>query len=357
MQGSPDIYNGTAGAALSADALVREVRGSFFRTLDPRFFIIMITSVALHAGIIWYMNHVKLPVEQPMDIEKVSDRFARLIIEKPIPKAAIKQAKKTAVPSETSGKASTAAPVEANETKSGDAAAPKISAAERTHARRAVAARAARVEQMMRTVGVLGMLSGKGTTAKGPAVVDVLGAMGNRESASGSLDDALSKMSGLRKTDNPEVLNSTLVKSKDVAVEHKQEIEDLITTMTAAKSVDLVKRGEFIISKPESIEGAAATSAKRDNTAINGVVASHKTSLRMSYENFLKRDPALAGKITVRFTISAAGSVSAITILENTTGNADLEQEIKNKIRNWRFETIDEGDVTVTYPFVFSPAG
>jgi TonB family protein len=343
----------SSGAALSTNALMREMRGSFFRTLDPRFFTIMLVSVFLHAGIIYYMNHIKLPVQQSMDIEKVSERFARLIIEKPIPKTPSNQIKKTTTAAEVTGKAAPAP----SETKTEDAgtAGAKISTAERTRARRVVAARAARVEQMMRTVGVLGMLSGKGSTAKGPAVVDVLGEMGKRESA-GSLDDALSKMTGLRKTENPEVLNTTLVKSKDLVIEHKQEIEDLITTMTSAKSVDLVKRGEFIIQKPESIEGSASANAKRDNSAINGIVASHKTSLRMSYENYLKRNPTLSGKITVRFTISAAGTVSSITILENTTGNTDLEQEIKNKVRNWRFDAIDEGDVTVTYPFLFTPA-
>jgi TonB family protein len=336
------------------NALLREMRGSFFRTMDPRFVTVMLVSLFFHAGAIWYLNHIKIPVQQSMDIEKVSERFARLIIEKPIPKTAARQTKKKTTAAESAVK-TTAAPAEAKT--SGEAVAPpKFTAAERTQARRVVAARAARVERMMRSVGVLGMLSGKGSTARGPAVVDVLSSMGDRGESSGSLDDALSKMSGLRKAENPEVLGSTLVKSKDVAIEHKQEIEDLITTMTAAKSVDLVKRGEFIIQKPESIEGSASTNAKRDNTAINAVVGTHKTSLRMSYENHLKRNPSLSGKITVRFTISAAGSVSSVTILENTTGNTDLEQEIKNKIRNWRFEAIDEGDVTVTYPFVFAPA-
>jgi TonB family protein len=357
MQKAPGIITVSLGAnaesAVAMNTLLRQMRGSFFRTLDPRFFVIIIVSILLHAGIIYYMNHIKLPVQQPMDIEKVSDRFARLIIEKPIPKTVPKPVNKTTSVAENAGLSPTTAPTEV---KSGESGGQKISAAERTHARRVVAARTARVEQMVRSVGVLGMLSGKGSTAKGPAVVDVLGAMGGRRESSGNLDDALSKMTGLRRTENPEALKTTLVKSKDVGIEHKQEIEDMISTMTSAKSVDLVKRGEFIIQKPESIEGSASSNAKRDNAAINGVVASHKTSIRMSYENYLKRNPTLSGKITVRFTISAAGSVSAISILENTTGSPELEQEIKNKIRNWRFDAISDGDVTVTYPFVFTPA-
>jgi len=76
----------------------------------------------------------------------------------------------------------------------------------------------------------------------------------------------------------------------------------------------------------------------------------------MSYEKFLERNPGLSGKVTVRFTIAASGSVSSVSILENTTGNNELEQEIIRKVRMWQFEAISEGDATVTYPFVFMPA-
>ena len=76
----------------------------------------------------------------------------------------------------------------------------------------------------------------------------------------------------------------------------------------------------------------------------------------MVHNRALRLNPALAGKVTVRFTISASGSVTAVTIMENTTNNGELEQEIIRKVRMWRFETIPEGDVTVTYPFVFTPA-
>jgi len=83
------------------------------------------------------------------------------------------------------------------------------------------------------------------------------------------------------------------------------------------------------------------------------VVASHKTSIRMSYEKYLKRIPDLAGKVTVRFTISATGRVTIVQILENTTACKELERDIVRKVKMWRFEAIPEGDVTVTYPFLF----
>jgi hypothetical protein len=45
-----------------------------------------------------------------------------------------------------------------------------------------------------------------------------------------------------------------------------------------------------------------------------------------------------------------------VEIVENTTGNKDLEDEITRKVAMWKFEAIGDGDVTVTYPFVFQPA-
>ena len=44
-----------------------------------------------------------------------------------------------------------------------------------------------------------------------------------------------------------------------------------------------------------------------------------------------------------------------VKVLENTTGNTS-ENEIMRKIKMWQFEPIAEGDVTVSYPFVFMTA-
>ncbi|MBN2035527.1 MAG: energy transducer TonB [Chitinispirillaceae bacterium] len=350
--GTGGDFSGARMTVALSPAIVRQVRGSMFQTLDPRFFFIMLFSLLFHVGIVVYIYQIKVPPTSIVDIEMVPERFARLIIEKPIPKTPAK-----AVQQETSSaKKEIPKKEEKKDRQIPGEKAPKVTAAERERARKAVAKRAARVEQKMRTVGVLGMLTGVGATAKGPSVVDVLGAMGTRSESGGSLDEALAKMSGLKQVSNVEVLQKKLVKSKDVAIQHKEEIDDLVASIGSAKSVDLEKRGQFVIQKPESIDGAASSNAKRDNMAINAVVASHKTSIRMSYEKYLKRDPSLAGKVTVRFTIAASGAVTAITILENTTGSSDLESEIKRKIRMWRFESISEGDVTVTYPFVFMPA-
>lgn len=340
---------GVLGNGQVERSLVKMVRGGPRGDGERPFVVIVVLSVLAHVVFMAMISKYQVKPQEATVIEEVPERFAKLIIEKPIPKVAdVKKNKDQTVTPEA---ATTVAP-EIKTTGS-----TPVTAAVQTKAKKSVDARVARVEQKLRTVGVLGMLTGVGTTAKGPSVVDVLGSLNNKKESVVDLEDALDKMTGLQKTKSVDVLNKTLVKSKELSASRKESIDDLLANVGRSDAADLVKRGAFVIQKPESIEGAASSNARRDNSAINAIVGTHKTSIRMSYEKYLKRDPALAGKITIRFTIAASGSVTKTEVVENTTGNGDLEEEIIRKIRMWQFEPVSDGDVSVTYPFVFSSAG
>lgn len=346
MNQNNGVIIGTSSVRVTKDVL-RTIKGSLWGKTEPKIIFVSLLSIILHALIIYYFNNLKINTTESMVIEKVPERFAKLIIEKPVPEEKAIPDSKTL--KETSDNVSKNKNIN-------DQQDMIQSSSGKARAQKSVAERMARVEKKIRTVGVLGMLSGVGKTAKGPSVVDVLGKIGDKKDKFTDLDKTLDKINGLKKTRNLDILNSKLVKSKDVSISYKNEIDDLISNIGEVKSMDLAKRGNFIIQKPESIEGAASSNSKRDPSTINSVVSSHKTSIRMSYEKFMKRNPELAGKITVRFTISASGIVTRITVINNTTGNTELEQEIVRKIRMWHFETVPEGNVTVTYPFIFAPA-
>jgi TonB family protein len=352
-QGDIIVVGGGRGARVDP-ALLRSMRGSFFSKTDLRFVLIVVLSLALHVGIMGTLHLVKLSRKKAQTLEEMPERFARLIVEKPLPKEKKPEVSKL---STTAGQeVSTAAEKTADVGEKTATQGRPIDAHERAVAQKKVAAQVARVEQKIRTVGVLGMLTGVGSTARGPAVVDVLGSVNKGKEKTQDLEKALSDMSGLQQTATVDVVQKKLVKSKDVEVSHRENVDALLTSISTAKTQDLSKKGDIIISRPQSIEGAASSNAKRDMAAINDVVNTHKVSIRMSYERFLKRSPELAGKITIRFTIDAAGNVSRVEIVENTTGNKDLEDEIERKVAMWKFDAIGDGDVTVTYPFVFQPA-
>ncbi len=340
------MMNGASGVPERAAS--RAARGKPWDGMDLRFLIVILLSLLLHGLGAGWLHFVKVEKQEVVVLEKMPERFAKLIIEKPIPK-------EQPAPPQTAGTTGKAKPAEATEKKStaSPTSSGMVSAAE---AKSRVAARTARVEKKIRTVGVLGMLTGAGKTAKGPAVVDVLAGAARTKERNTDLDAALAKMSGLTKAENVDVLSHKLVKSKDVEISNTETIDDLMAGIGGPEPLNIEKRGNFVVQRPQSVEGAGSTSAKRDNNAISKVVSSHKTSIRMSYEKYLKRDPRLSGKVTIRFTISAEGRVIKVQVLENTTGNDNLAGDISRKIRMWRFEPVPEGVCTVTYPFVFQPA-
>lgn len=340
------IGNTLAGKA--DKAILREVRGSLWEKLDYRFTIILIVSLLVHSVILFRVNTMVLKPVEVTVIERMPERLAKLIVEKPVPKEKIQKKiedKKTGKTKKVE-KTEKAIPKTANNTKKMD---PRV-------AKKAVARRAARVEKKIRTVGVLGMLTGVGSTAKGPSVVDVLGNSHNKTERFQDLEKALSNMSGLQRTKDINVMKRKLVRSKDLSINYKENIDNLVASIGVAKTTTFAKKGNFVIQRPESIEGAASSNLKRNNKAINKIVTSHKASIRMSYEKYLNRIPNLAGKITIRFTISATGRVKSVQIIENTTTSRDLEKDIIRKVKMWRFDEIPKGNVTVTYPFLFRPS-
>lgn len=336
----------SSGARMVIDrSILKDVRGGFCNKLDLRFALILLVSILFHGVIVFLALSIKLKPAEEIVIEKVPERFVKLIVDKPMPKKEIRD-KPALVGDQKIVSDKKTAPV------TGSAAA----IAKRAEAKKQVEQKVANVENKVRTVGVLGMLTGVGSTAKGPAVVDVLGTMKDKGNKFKGLDEVLSNMSGLKKNQPIEILDRKLVKSKDVSVSHKEEIDNLIAGVAEVKTYELAKKGDFVIQRPESIEGAASNDSKRDPKAINEVVTSHRASIKMSYDKYLKRDPNLNGKITLRITISASGSVSSVIIVVNSTGNKEFADEVVRKVKMWQFEPVTDGDVTVSYPFVFTPA-
>jgi TonB family protein len=93
-----------------------------------------------------------------------------------------------------------------------------------------------------------------------------------------------------------------------------------------------------------------------DREKLASYVRARKGAIQNCYEKELKRSPTLKGKVTVRFSITSSGRTSEIEIEENTLGNEAVASCIRTLIRGWVFPFKPDGDVSVSYPFVFSPA-
>jgi len=318
----------------------RRLRGGLLSGFDRRFIIVALVSVLLHFALAFVLEKKELPRQKAVVLEKMSERIAKLIVEKPIVKTEEKKATKPRL--ENQNTTTEKQVEEAPDTK-------KPAPVKKT-----VRQQARATEEKVRTVGVLNMLTGSGETAKGPAVVDVLGAIGKKDRKQ-DLEKALSELQGLQQVSEKSQVEAKIVQREEVLLGKRESIDDLIGDLGENLATQLVKKGEFIVRRPDVIDGAGAADSKRDTRTINQMVLRNKSNIYRIYERHLKRNPTLQGKVTIRFVIAATGEVVQVDVLENSTGSEQLEQELVAKIKSWEFEKIAQGEASVVYPFVFRP--
>lgn len=90
---------------------------------------------------------------------------------------------------------------------------------------------------------------------------------------------------------------------------------------------------------------------------IQRIVRSRIAKIRYCYEKALERSATLSGKVAVKFTIDAAGAVTAATASDTTIADAEMVSCVVAAVRTLSFPQPDSGSpIVVTYPFNFAPA-
>lgn len=102
--------------------------------------------------------------------------------------------------------------------------------------------------------------------------------------------------------------------------------------------------------------GASQVSGRLPPEVIRRVVQRHMASIRLCYEQGLKRNPELAGKVTVRFVIGPDGSVSTASASQSDIGDPAVVACVVQRVRRMAFPQPEGGIVTVSYPFMFKAA-
>ncbi len=93
-----------------------------------------------------------------------------------------------------------------------------------------------------------------------------------------------------------------------------------------------------------------------DKSLIDKVIKQNMAQIRYCYQRELSKNPALGGKITVKFVIAKDGTVSSATTKSSTMNNPTVEQCINSRFQRFQFpEPKGGGIVIVSYPFIFSP--
>ncbi len=109
------------------------------------------------------------------------------------------------------------------------------------------------------------------------------------------------------------------------------------------------------VTRASARQVAAQGSIDRDGVA--KVINANLQEVRACYERALLKEPGLAGKAVLEWSINTQGGVTTAKTKSSTLRNAEVEACILRSIKTWKFPQAKGGQVIVTYPFVFNSVG
>ncbi len=353
-----------AGAAgFKITTFPKEFERNIWEELDRRFYIIILSALAVVYGFVIYLGNKDFPKD--LVNEQIKQSYLKKVYEAEFVQEPVAEA-------ETEGEG--AGPVVEEEAEEPvDERAQKdvgkreeatgTSAAERRAMRRRAAARRnqqrAAMEQEVAGTGVLGVLSAGGGGGVGEAVTDVFGdESGTGTGSVGDLDQVLESVGGLQTASSSSRRSQLGARSSGGGDVGSAKIDDLIEGgVGPSGSASIKRQGGFSIKMEEgSVSGKASKSTARSAEAISRVVNRHADAVENCYKREARVNPNLKGSITVQFTILPDGRVSGVRVLESTIRSRRVESCVSRRIRSWRFERIDasEGKATFKQKFVFT---
>jgi TonB family protein len=313
--------------AMAVEPLPAEFRANYLKNLD-RLFATTLAAIAAVAIllIVWFYRQ---PQQAEVTFDTMDDRWAKLIVpdyiaEKPRP----------------------------DEKPKGDQPLPKKDDPKERVAKvddsdNAPPSKATRSEKIRKSIersGVLAFLGTRGAGASG-AVAEVFG----DSDINSDLDSAFEGISGVSVASGS---GRTSRGSGDGVAGGAASIGGIATSGGGQVGLGGKKEARVAAVKAEAPE----VDGSLDGDAIAKVVRARLRSIQDCYEKELKRDPTLAGKIEIEFTIGAGGEVEDARVSSNKMGSAPVGDCIVSRVRRWRFPQPDGGRVTVNYPFIFTPS-
>jgi outer membrane biosynthesis protein TonB len=313
--------------------LPREAKGNHFKSMDRTFVSLLAASLLVHGSCYGVLASTEIPKE--VTLEEIPNRFAKLLIPE-------RQPAPPPPPEEKAAPAEAASPTQEEKRPKGDVDRKQLSPeqeAARKAARAAAVAKAVQSKGMLKVLGSLGPGSGSG------AVSDVFGS----GRGIGDVATALSGAGGVAVATDPGAGGGRKGGGQGGAA----SIGDLATS--GGGNVGLGAKSDVRVSGSVATEAAEIDSAEIDQGKLGAFVRARMGLVKACYENALKRNPHLRGKLTIRFTILETGGIADITTALNTIGAPDVAACIINTMRTWRTQFRPSGPVTIEYPFVFAP--
>jgi TonB family protein len=313
--------------------LPASVRGSFTSNLDWAFTTIASLSFVAHLVMVIYLRSVDWP--RKPDIEEIPDRFVQMVVRKPEPP---KEQPKAEEKKDEDKPAEDKKPV-----KTAGTPKPKkeISAEEKA---RQDAERRARLAEQVKNTGILKLLGAKADGAG--SIADVLG----KGDVDRDQERAFQGVGGLTVASGDAnlrgVKSGTGGSGKVASVGNLRGGAGISGASTGNVGAERKVSG-IVRSEPPAVDG------QLDPNIVVREVKARMSAIKACYERALKRNPNLSGKVVIRWTITAAGTVSGVEVDQDSLGDSEVTNCIKALVARWRFPAPSGGSVEVSFPFVF----
>jgi TonB family protein len=341
------------GHITPAGSFPKRLRRSPLSRLEPRFTGLFGALLIVIGVTIFVLSNIKIKEEAYSEqaMQKIQERYAQLVLNQPKPKAEEVEKKEVVKAEKTVGE-NKAKTEEKKEKVAIDRA--KESFVQREQRRESTREVREKVREQVKaqvmSSGIFAAITAtSGTGGKGggsPQVSDLLG------SATADLGEisSISISKGSFATKNVDAATLSARKAErvsNVSIERQSVGRTAVSQLASTGSVN-------ITSQAPEISGESSNIEERSQAAIGRIVTRETQRLKRVYEDWLKRDPQLAGNLTVKFTILPSGAVSNVSIVKSSTSNSDFDEAILRYIKRWQFPSVEGGSpVEVVYPFVF----
>jgi len=335
-----------------------EFRRRWVSKEDYAFIAILIVSALILSTIAGYLRSIEIKKEPPQEaIKKIAPRFAKLILKppkkEPVRKTALPEAKakneEKPEPDKEKKEPEKKKEEPLKEAKIKD----KKPVTEESRKRAKIAKRAGSKKALM-SKGILGVITSKAipdviASNKIYSAADNVTKTAGRSGTSRNVEKLLSSFKGFDEAaGNTDV--SDLIDGTSEGSNSKRTISAI---MSEKKEVSL----EDASRKKKSIHSDAGT-PKREEAEVYRTLRRYVGGLKYLYNNALKKDASLKGKIVVKITIQDDGKVKEAAMISSTLDSEKLEKRIIKRIHKWQFaEVKGSDDFTINYTFDFAPVG
>jgi hypothetical protein len=116
------------------------------------------------------------------------------------------------------------------------------------------------------------------------------------------------------------------------------------------------KRAARIVARVRA-DDVEAVDGRVDKKGVAATIRRRQDAFQSCYENALKANSKLQGKLVVEFTIGDGGKVTDARVVRDGLGSAEVAGCVLATLKRIRFPSPADGEVTISNSFVFQPGG